>query len=98
MRTVLRSIAVSLLLLVSQISIAQTIIRVAPPPPAHVGPIGRAPGPKYVWTEGYYRWTGAKYVWVAGRWVVLPRPGAVWVPAHWVRQGPGWVFVPGRWR
>src|SRR5438034_3412584 len=29
-----------------------------------------APGPGYVWTRGYWRWTGADYVWVPGSWVV----------------------------
>lgn len=41
-------------------------IRKNPPPrPVVVGPVGRRPGPGFVWTGGYYRWGGTRgYVWV----------------------------------
>jgi len=77
---------------------AQTVVRIAPPAPQSVVVIGRAPGPKYVWTGGYYRWSGGRYVWVAGRWMVPPRPGVVWVAPRWIPRNGGYVFVAGRWQ
>ena len=97
MKSLIRTAAIALALLAAQFSFAQTVIRVAPPAPPHVV-VGRAPGPNYVWTAGYYRWHGGRYVWVPGRWLIPPRPGVVWVPAHWVARGGGWVFVSGHWR
>ena len=32
-------------------------VRYGPPPPRY-GVIGRAPGPGYVWTDGYWNWSG----------------------------------------
>ncbi len=70
----------------------------AAPPPPRVGYVGVAPGPRYVWTDGFWAWRG-RWVWVPGRWVVPPRPRAVWAPGHWVqRPHRGWFFVEGRWR
>jgi hypothetical protein len=76
----------------------QTVIRVAPPPPARVGVVGRAPGPGYVWVPGYQRWNGRGYVWVAGRWARPPRPGVIWVQPSYVHRGSTWVFHQGYWR
>src|SRR6266498_3496265 len=56
-----------------------------------------APGPGYVWTTGYWRWTGSDYVWVPGSWLTRPRPAAVWVTGHWVRRPGGWAWVAGHW-
>lgn len=78
--------------------VAQVVVRVAPPPPASVAVIGRAPGPGYVWIGGYQRWDGRAYVWVPGRWVLPPRPGVVWISPRWVHTGGGWVFHKGYWR
>lgn len=77
---------------------AQTVVRVAPPAPLHVGVVGRPPRAGYVWTDGYYRWAGGRYVWNDGRWLRPPRPGMVWVPARWMRVGNGWAFQAGHWR
>jgi hypothetical protein len=66
-----------------------------PPPAARVEVQTVAPGPGYVWTPGYWRWTGADYVWVSGSWVVRPRPSAVYVRGHWVRRTGGYIWVPG---
>ena len=74
------------------------VVRVGPPPPRY-GVIGVAPGPGYVWTEGFWDWRAGGYVWVPGRWMRPPRPRAVWVPGGWVeRPHRGWVFRRGRWR
>src|SRR4029077_11617467 len=47
------------------------------PPVARVETQTVAPGPNYVWTQGYWRWTGRDYVWVSGSWIVRPRATAV---------------------
>src|SRR5439155_27053247 len=54
------------------------------PPPVRVETRVVAPGPGYIWTKGYWRWTGARYEWVPGGWIVRPRPAAVWVEGHWL--------------
>ena len=78
-------------------ALAQTVIRVAPPPPIVERP-GQPPGARYVWIPGYHRWNGTRYVWVAGHYVIPPRAGAVWVPPHYSQRSGGYVFVEGRWR
>lgn len=98
MRLLLRYVGYILLAVTSQIALGQTIIRVAPPPPVHVGVVGRAPAAGYVWIDGYNRWDGRKYVWVQGRWVRPPRRGAIWVAPVWTRRNGGWVFRAGYWR
>jgi hypothetical protein len=76
---------------------AQTVVRVAPPPPAReVVPV--APGPRYVWVGGYYRYKHHAYVWVPGHYIVPPKRYAVWVPGHWVPRHGGYVWVAGYWR
>ena len=73
-------------------------VRYAPPPPRY-GVIGVAPGPGYVWTDGYYDWRGGNYVWMQGRWMRPPHRRAVWVPGAWMqsRRG-GYEFRRGHWR
>jgi hypothetical protein len=68
------------------------------PPAVRVEAETVAPGPGYVWTRGYWRWTGGDYVWVRGGWVARPRATAVWVEGHWVHRPRGWVWIPGHWR
>lgn len=72
-------------------------VRFAPPPPRYAV-VGVAPGPGYVWAEGFWDWRGGRYVWVTGRWMRPPHPGAVWVPAGWVEGRRGYGFHPGHWR
>lgn len=73
------------------------VVRFAPPPPRYAV-IGVAPGPGYVWTEGFWDWRGANYVWVAGRWMRPPRLRAVWVSGAWVEGRCGYEFRRGHWR
>jgi hypothetical protein len=68
------------------------------PPAVRVEAQTVAPGPNYVWTRGYWRWTGTNYVWVSGSWIARPRPAAVYVEGHWLRRGSRWVWVAGHWR
>src|SRR5881394_3007224 len=71
---------------------AREVLVTQPPPPVRVETQTVAPGPGYIWTSGYWRWTGTTYVWVPGTWVIRPRPTAVWVEGHWVRRPGGWTY------
>jgi len=76
---------------------AETVVRYGPPVARHeVVPV--RPGPRYVWTGGYYRWYHHRYAWVPGRYVIPPRPYAVWIPGYWVPRGGGYVWIQGYWR
>ncbi len=77
---------------------AREVVVTRAPPAVRVETQTVAPGPGYVWTAGYWRWTGTTYAWVPGTWVVRPRPAAVWVAGHWVPRYNGWVWVPGHWQ
>ena len=57
---------------------AREVVVTRQPPPVRVETQTVAPGPGYVWTSGYWRWTGTTYVWVPGSWIARPRPAAVW--------------------
>src|SRR5438046_9604928 len=59
------------------------------PPVVRVETQPASPGPGYVWTTGYWRWTGAQYVWVPGTWIARPRPAVGWVAGHRVRRPVG---------
>src|SRR5262245_17822314 len=75
----------------------RTYVRIGPPAAiVAVRPV--APGPRYVWIDGYHRWNGRAYVWVPGRWAMPPRGHAVWVPGRWHEDRHGWYFVEGHWR
>ena len=76
---------------------AQVVVRVAPPAPI-VETRGPAPGPEYVWVDGYHRWDGGRYVWTRGRWDRPPHPHAHWVAHRWVHRRGGYVLVEGHWR
>jgi hypothetical protein len=83
----------------SIVPVGAVFVRTPPPRPLVVGPVGRRPGPGFVWTGGYYRWGGTRgYVWVPGRWRRPPRARAVWVPPRWRRSRGGYTFVAGGWR
>ncbi len=72
-------------------------VRYAPPPPRY-GAVGYAPGPAYIWTDGYWDWRGRDWYWVQGSWRRPPHRGAAWVPGYWRPSGHGHVFVRGYWR
>jgi hypothetical protein len=73
-------------------------VRTAPPPPQTRGIAGFAPGPGYVWVDGFWDWRGGNWYWVRGYWVRPPRPRAIWVAPRWEPYGRGYRFHRGYWR
>ena len=74
------------------------VVPAPPPAPYAVGAVGYAPGPGYVWIDGFWNLNGGRWVWANGRWAVPPRPHAVWVADRWERHGNGWHYHRGHWR
>ncbi len=72
-------------------------VQSAPPPPRY-GVVGVAPGPGFVWTNGYWARRGGGWSWVPGRWVRPPRAHIRWVDPRWEREGSGWRFHRGHWQ
>jgi hypothetical protein len=75
----------------AQVSIG---IRIGPPPPPRVirvRPV--APGPDFVWVDGYWYAVGNHYKWHAGYWTRVPYAGARWVVPH----HDGERFFAGYW-
>ncbi|MEQ1949139.1 MAG: hypothetical protein ABL995_18245 [Bryobacteraceae bacterium] len=68
------------------------------PPPMRVENYGPAPGPMYVWVEGFWGWSGGSYNWNPGRWAVPPRGRRNWTPGRWDRRGDRYTWRDGRWR
>jgi WXXGXW repeat (2 copies) len=68
------------------------------PPPPRYGMASVAPGPGFVWAEGYWDLGGGRWAWRDGRWMRPPRPRAVWVAPHWTQEGRRWRLERGYWR
>jgi hypothetical protein len=68
------------------------------PPAASVEIRGDAPGPDFVWVEGFHRWDVTRYIWIPGRWERRPHPKAVWVSGRWRHHDRGWYWVEGHWK
>jgi hypothetical protein len=65
----------------------------APPPPRVIAVRPVAPGPEYVWIDGYWYPGGGHYVWHRGYWTRPPYEGARWIgPRH-----DGERFYGGYW-
>ena len=73
------------------------VVRTGPPPPRYAA-VGVAPGPGYLWTDGWWDWRGGNWFWVQGRWVRPPHRRAVWVAPAWRQEGRAWRFHRGYWR
>ncbi|HEX3877536.1 MAG TPA: hypothetical protein VHW24_11155 [Bryobacteraceae bacterium] len=73
------------------------VVATGPPAPRY-GVVGVAPGPGYMWTEGFYDLRGSNWVWVPGAWRRPPRAGRVWVTPAWSHEGNRWRFHRGHWR
>jgi hypothetical protein len=72
-------------------------VNFGPPPPHVFGPVGAAPGPGWVWTDGYYDWGGGNWMWRPGRWARPPRQGYVWRGPTYERYRNGYRMREGRW-
>jgi len=69
-------------------------ILIGPPPPPRVVYVEPpAPGPDFVWVQGYWYPVGRHYAWHEGYWTQPPYPGAYWVPPH----HDGQHFFGGYW-
>ena len=68
------------------------------PPPPRYGVMGVAPGPGYVWADGFWNLQGGRWGWSEGRWVRPPRRNASWVHPEWRREGNRWRYHRGYWR
>ena len=68
------------------------------PPAAQIEVIGTAPGPNYVWINGYHRWDGSAYMWAPGRWEARPHPNARWENGKWNHSSKGWYWRDGHWK
>jgi len=76
---------------------APVVIVEAPPPVRHEHR-GHAPGPDYVWIDGYWAWHGHHHEWVAGRWARPPHGHRQWVAPRWEHRNGSYVFIEGSWR
>ena len=68
------------------------------PPPPRYRVIGVAPGPGYVWTQGFWDRSGGQWAWREGRWARPPRAHAKWESPRWEHHGKDWRFRQGHWR
>ena len=75
----------------AQVSIG---VRIGPlPPPRVVRVRPTAPGPDYLWVDGYWYVMGNRYRWHDGYWTRPPYPAAYWMPPH----HDGERFYDGYW-
>jgi hypothetical protein len=65
----------------------------APPPPRVLAVRPVAPGPGYLWVDGYWYPVAGHYRWHAGYWTRPPYEGAHWVGPH----HDGQMFFNGYW-
>jgi hypothetical protein len=79
---------------------AYVAYRVPAPPPAPyvVGAVGYAPGPGFVWVDGFWDLRGGRWIWAGGEWRRPPRGHGVWVRSYWEPRGRSWRFHRGYWR
>ena len=69
-----------------------------PPRPYVVGAVGYAPGPGFVWADGFWDRREGRWAWSEGHWMRPPHARAYWVSPRWVRTNHGWRREEGRWR
>jgi hypothetical protein len=68
-----------------------------PPPPIRYERRVAAPGPDYIWQEGYWAPQGRHYKWVRGHWERRPYEGAYWSHPHYDHYEQGWQMHEGHW-
>jgi hypothetical protein len=69
-----------------------------PPPPNRYERYGQAPGPGYVWINGYWGYRGNNYYWNSGRWERPPRGRHRWEDGRWENRGDRYQWREGHWR
>jgi hypothetical protein len=75
----------------------EVVVSDAPPAPVYET-VGIAPGPGFLWIDGYYHWSGVRWVWYRGHYARPPHPGAAWVRARYEVRGGRRVYIAGFWR
>jgi hypothetical protein len=62
-------------------------------------PVIVAPGPDYVWIDGYWAWdyNYREYVWVQSHWELAPYAGAYWIPGYWEYYRNRYRWVAACW-
>ena len=70
----------------------------AAPPPMATQTIVVAPGPDFVWLDGYWGWGVGGWAWFGGHWDRPPHPHAFWVHGRWVPEHNHWRWASPHWR
>ncbi|MDP9171801.1 MAG: YXWGXW repeat-containing protein [Acidobacteriota bacterium] len=68
-------------------------VRIGPPPPPRILYQTPAPGPGFIWVDGYWYPVGNRYRWHQGYWTRPPYEGARWIGPH----HDGEQFYNGYW-
>jgi hypothetical protein len=74
------------------------VARTGPPRPLGYGVMGVAPGPGYVWVDGFWDLRGGSWRWAPGYWARPPRGYSMWVTPSWRPYGHGYRYNRGYWR
>jgi hypothetical protein len=95
MTTLLKTLALSTLLLVPATAHAQVSfgVTIGPPPQLRPSVVRPQPRPDNIWVDGYWYPQGSHYVWHAGYWTAAPYEGAYWNEPYYT----GRQYVPGYW-
>jgi hypothetical protein len=76
----LASLAIAAGAAFAQVSVG---IRIGPPPAPRVLAVRpAAPGPDYLWVDGYWYPVNGRYLWHEGYWTRAPYAGAHWIGPH----------------
>jgi len=95
MTTLLKTLALSTMLLAPATAHAQVSfgINIGPPPQLRRSVVRPQPRPDNVWVDGYWYPVGSKYTWRAGYWTAAPYAGAYWNEPYY----NGHQYIAGYW-
>jgi hypothetical protein len=94
MRQLIRTFCVAAVIFAASLGCTKTAYITEDPPTPQEEVKPQAPGPKYSWVDGHWKWTGNRYVWVSGHWE-KQKGNKTWVAGHWDKTPRGWRWVPG---